>query len=88
MDFARLLIDLVRRLEKDLAAAHTMLLHQRSHAAQELHLATQQSQGPASCTACMKMSVKFVVVSALRSFRSIQLLIGTKPKRIHDEHIV
>jgi hypothetical protein len=65
-----------------------MLMHQRSHAAQELHLLTQQSQGPGSCAACIKMSVKFVVVSAMRSFRNMQLLLGTKPKRIHDEHIV
>jgi hypothetical protein len=77
-----------RRLEKDLAAAHTLLLHQRSHATQELHLAMQQSQGPATCAACIKMSFKFVVVAALRSFRSLQLLMGSKPKRIHDEHIV
>ena len=77
-----------RRLEKDLAAAHTMLMHQRSSAAHEIHLMTQQSQGPSSCAACIKMSVKFVLVSAMRSFRSLQLLIGTKPKRVHDEHIV
>jgi hypothetical protein len=65
-----------------------MLLHQRSHAAHELHIMSQQSQGPTSCSACIKMSVKFVVVAALRSFRSAQLLLGTKPKRTHDEHIV
>jgi hypothetical protein len=78
----------IRRLEKDLAAAHTMLLHQRSHASQELHLTTQLAQGPTSCAACIKMSFKFVLVSAMRSIRSLQLMMGTNPKRLHDEHIV
>jgi hypothetical protein len=78
----------IRRLEKDLAAAHTMLLHQRSHASQELHLTSQLAQGPTSCAACIKMSFKFVLVSAMRSIRSLQLMMGTKPKRLHDEHIV
>jgi hypothetical protein len=77
-----------RRLEKDLAAAHTLLMQQRSHAAQELFSATQQSQGPASCAACIKMSFKFAAVSAMRSLRSMQLMLGSKPKRIYDEHIV